>query len=125
MWKAPNRPDNKISQSFNDGLVTVYEQTDTAAPGYQPKPVLEKKVALRYEERKLGIQRYYAAAQNQQRIERVLRVPKTAIVNVQDIAITEDGRKYRIELVQLAPDVYPPCVDLTLSRVEQIAEVTG
>lgn len=125
MWRAPNRPDNKISQSFNDGLVTVYAQTDTAAPGYQPKPVLEKKVALRYEERKLGIQRYYSAAQNQQRIERVLRVPKTAKVNAQDVAITEDGRTYRIELVQLAPDVYPPCVDLTLSRIEQIAEVTG
>lgn len=125
MWRAPNRPDNKISQGFNDGLVTVYEQTDTAAPGYQPQPVLEKKVALRYEERKLGIQRYYAAAQNQQRVERVLRVPKTAIVNAQDVAITEDGRKYRIELVQLAPDVYPPCVDLTLSRIEQNGEVAG
>lgn len=125
MWRSPNRPDNRISQSFNDGLVTVYEQTDAAAPGYQPQPVLEKKVALRYEERRLGIQRYYAAAQNQQRIERVLRVPKTAIVNAQDVAITEDGRKYRIELVQLAPDVYPPCVDLTLSRIEQNGEVTG
>ena len=125
MWRAPNRPDNKISQSFNDGLVTVYAQTDKAKPGYQPKPELEKKTSLRYEERKLGIQRYYAAAQNQQRIERVRRVPKTAKVNAQDVAITEDGRTYRIELVQLAPDVYPPCVDLTLSRIEQIAEVTG
>lgn len=125
MWRAPNRPKNEISQSFNDGVLTVYEQSDAAQPGYQPKPTLKKKITLRYEERKLGIQRYYSAAQNQQRIERVLRVPKTAKVNSQDVAITEDGRQYRIELVQLVPDVYPPCVDLTLSRIEQIAEVEG
>ena len=125
MWRAPSRPKNEISQSFNDGVAEIYEQTDAAAPGYQPRPELKKKITLRYEERKLGIQRYYSAAQNQQRIERVLRVPKTAKVNSQDVAITEDGRQYRIELVQTVPDVYPPCVDITLSRIEQTAEVTG
>lgn len=125
MWKAPNRPKGEVSQSYPDGIVTVYEQTDSAEPGYQPKPQLQKKITLRYEERRMGIQRYYAAAQNQQRIERVLRVPKTGKVNAQDIAVTQDKRQYRIELVQAVPDVYPPSVDLTLSRIEQIAEVTG
>lgn len=125
MWRAPNRPNNEISQSFNDGVLTVYEQSDAAKPGYQPKPTLTKKITLRYEERKLGIQRYYSAAQNQQRIERVVRVPRTDKVNAQDVAKTHDGKQYRIELVQLVPDVFPPSVDLTLSRIEQIAEVEG
>ena len=125
MWKAPNRPKGEVSQSYPDGIVTVYEQTDSAEPGYQPKPQIQKKITLRYEERRMGIQRYYAAAQNQQRIERVLRVPKTGKVSAQDIAVTQDKRQYRIELVQAVPDVYPPSVDLTLSRIEQIAEVTG
>ena len=125
MWRAPNRPKNEVTQTYNDGIVTVYAQTDAAEPGYQPKPTLTKKVTVRYEERKLGIQRYYAAAQNQQRIERVLRVPKTSKISAQDVAATEDGQQYRIELVQLAPGVYPPSVDLTLSRIEQIAEVTA
>ena len=123
MWKAPNRPKGEVSQSYPDGIVTVYEQTDSAEPGYQPKPQLQKKITLRYEERRMGIQRYYAAAQNQQRIERVLRVPKTGKVSAQDVVVTEDGRQFRIEMVQIVPDVYPASVDLTLSRIEQIAEV--
>lgn len=125
MWQAPNRPKGEITQSYNDGLVTVFEQTDAAQPGYQPRPELTKKVSLRYAERRLGIQRYYSAAQSQQRVERVLRVPKSGQVNSQDVAKTEDGRLYRISLVQSVPDVFPPSMDLTLVRIEQSAEVTG
>ena len=40
-------------------------------------------------------------------------------VTSQDVAITEDGRQYRIDLVQSVDEVYPPSVDLTLSKVEQ------
>ena len=123
MWRAPNRPKGEITQSFNDGTVTVFEQTENGQPGYQSRPALTPKVTLRFEERKLGIQRFYSAAQNQQRIERVIRVPRTEKVNAQDVAKTHDGKQYRIELVQLVPDVFPPSVDLTLSRIEQIAEV--
>lgn len=123
MWKAPDRPKGEITQRYNDGMLTVYALTDSAAPGYQPKPELTQKITLRYEERRLGIQRYYAAAQSQQRIERVLRVPKTGKVSAQDVVMTEDGRQFRIEMVQIVPDVYPASVDLTLSRIEQIAEV--
>ena len=39
-WKAPYRPNNEVTQDFNDGVVTVYEVTDSAPPGYQPKPTL-------------------------------------------------------------------------------------
>lgn len=123
MWRAPNRPKGEITQSFNDGTVTVFEQTENGQPGYQSRPALTEKVTLRFEERKLGIQRFYSAAQNQQRIERVIRAPRTQKVNAQDVARTHDGKQYRIELVQLVPDVFPPSVDLTLSRIEQIAEV--
>lgn len=122
MWKAPYRAKNEITQSYNDGFLTLYSQTDTAKPGYQPKPELVKEAEMRFEERKLGIQRYYSAAQSQQRVERVLRVPRMAI-NAQDVVKTHDGRMYRVELVQAVPDVFPPSLDLTLSRIEQIAEV--
>ena len=123
MWKAPDRPKGEITQTFNDGILTVYDLTDGAAPGYQPKPQLTQKITLRYEERRLGIQRYYAAAQSQQRIERVVRVHRTGKVSAQDVVMTEDGRQYRIEMVQIVPDVFPASVDLTLSRIEQIAQV--
>lgn len=126
-WKAPYRPrDNQITQNFSDGVVTVYAITDAAEPGYQPKPQLVQpaKAVLRYEEQRLGLQRYYEAQQNQVQIERVIRTPRAGHVSSQDVAITEDGRQYRIDLVQSADNVYPPSQDLTLAKIEQIFQVS-
>ena len=118
-WTAPYRPANEVTQDYNDGIVTIYAAADSAKPGYQPKPTLtKKKYTLRYDEQRVGIQRYYEAMQNQVQVERVLRVPRAKITN-QDIAETEDGVKYRIDLVQTVDLVYPPSLDLTLTRYEQ------
>lgn len=117
-WTAPYRPANEVTQDYNDGIVTIYAAADSAQPGYQPKPALTKKYTLRYDEQRVGIQRYYEAMQNQVQVERVLRVPRVKITN-QDIAETEDGVKYRIDLVQTVDLVYPPSLDLTLTRYEQ------
>ena len=120
-WTAPYRPANEVTQDYNDGIVTIYAAADSALPGYQPKPELTEKIVLRYEEQRLGIQRYYAAMQNQIQIERVIRVPRAEITN-QDIAETENGVKYRIDLIQTVDLVYPPSLDLTLTRYEQGGE---
>lgn len=119
MWKAPNRPRNEITQSYNDGVVTIYSVADVAQPGYQPQIELTEKIKLRYEERSMGLQRYYQAMQNQVQIERVLRVQRTNKITSQDVAITEDNTKYKIYMVQAVSDVYPPSVDITLSKFEQ------
>ena len=119
MWKAPNRPNHEITQPYNDGMVTIFAAKDVAKPGYAPQVELTKKVTLPYAEQRLGIQRYYQGMQNQIEIERVIRVPKSVQVNSQDVAQTEDGRKYRIDLVQNVLDVYPPSLDLTLVKVSQ------
>lgn len=118
-WKAPYRPDNEVTQSYNDGVVTIYSVTDGAKPGYQPVPTLAEKITLRYAEQRLGIQRYYQAMQDQVKIERVLRTPRAGGVTNQDVAITEDGRRYRVYMVQAVTDVYPPSVDITLSTIDQ------
>ena len=125
-WKAPYRPgtENGVTQNFCDGVVKIYSVTDGAQPGYQPQPVLALKCTLRYEEQRLGIQRYYTGRQNQIQIERVLRVPRVPNVTNQNVAITQDGKKYRIDWVQPLTDVYPPSMDLTLVKYEQIPEVT-
>ena len=61
MWKAPFRPrEERITQDFNDGLVTICTVTDAARPGYQPRPEPAPKLTLRYQERRLGIQRVLA-----------------------------------------------------------------
>ena len=123
MWQKPYRPIKEISQTFNDGIVTVYADTDAAKPGYKPTSGLIKRIELCYEERVLGIQRFFSGKQNQIKVERVIRCPATGQVSTQDVAITEDGQQYRIDLIQKADGVYPPSVDMTLTHVEQKYEV--
>ena len=118
-WKAPYRPSNVVTQGYNSGVVTVYAVTDSARPGYQPVEQLTEKIKLRYEEQRLGIQRYYNAMQNQIQVERVIRVPRAEQITSQDVAETEDGRRYRIDLVQTVDGVWPPSQDLTLVKYQQ------
>lgn len=117
--KLPFRPDHEISQVYPDGLVTIYRLTDSAAPGYAPKPTAAKVGILRYEERRLGLQRFYSAQQVNVQVERVLRVPRGVPAAVQDRAVTEDGQEYEISLIQAVPGIYPPSLDLTLAAVSQ------
>ena len=115
--EAPFRPRQRaeISQQYNDGVVQIYTEADDAVRGYMPVPRLTPTVKLAYQERKLGIKRYYDAKMNQIHVERVIRVPGGAgQINNQNVAETEDGTRYRIDLVQEIPDVYPPSLDLTL-----------
>ena len=124
MWKAPYRAKGEVSQRYNDGVVRIYSVEDTAAPGYAPVETPTLKITLRYEERRLGITRYFSGAQNQMQIDRVLRVQRAGKVNTQDIAVTEDGQNYRVDLVQSVFDVWPESVDLTLSKIEQVIDLT-
>lgn len=119
MYAKPRRPAHEVTQAFNDGFVIICTVRDAAAPGYQPVEALTPRLQLRYEEQRLGVQRYYEAKQNQVEISRVLRVPRAGVVTNQDAAITEDGRHYRIEMVQTVPDVLPPSLDITLSDYRQ------
>lgn len=126
MWKAPNRPAHQITQAYNDGMVAICRETDTALPGKLPQPRADQKIRLAYEERRLGLQRYWSAQAVEVRVDRVLRVQdpgQAGTINTQDIAVTEDGRQYRIEMVQLMTDVYPRSLDLTLQRIDPVYEV--
>lgn len=128
--QLPFRPGNEISQCFNSGLASIYAVTDTAQSGYRPVETPTLTVKVPFENIKLGIQRYYEAKQNQVEVERVIRVPNPGpqyLINNQDIVqLTElakqegeSPKQYRIELVQMAEGIYPPSLDLTLSRIEQ------
>lgn len=123
MRQNPFRAGNEISQPFNSGVVDIYRVTDAGEPGYAPVPRLERRVRLHYEELKLGLIRFYGAKQAQVKVEKVLRVPRRPEVSPQDVAVTQDGKQYRIELVQLAAGVYPPSLDLTLGTVEQVYDL--
>ena len=119
MWKAPNRPNHEINQDYNDGIVTIYSVSDAAQPGYKPEKKLEVKAKLRYAERRVGIQRYYEARQNQVQVERVIRVQRGIAITNQDEAETEDGKRYAVEQVQTVDGVWPPSLDITLAAIRQ------
>lgn len=120
MQRAPYRADHKITETYNDGVVSVYTVTDVATPGYQPVKHRTLLVSLPYEERRVGLERYYSARQNQIKVKRVLRVPHSGKpITSQCLAETEDGATYRVDLVQTVPDSYPPSDDLTLVDYEQ------
>lgn len=121
--KKPTRPSNEISQQYNSGLLVVCSVSDDAEVGYQPKPTLSEKVRLRYDELRLGLNRLYLARQDQVEISRVVRVPRRLEVSPQDVAITEDGKQYRIDSVQVAKDVWPPSMDLSLAQLTENYEV--
>ena len=122
MWKAPYRTKREITQSFNDGVVGIYDVQDAAQPGYKPVKRLLLKEELRFEEQRLGIARLYQSRQVQAEIEKVIRVPKAVPIHPQDIAVIE-GEQYRIDSVQKVMEVYPPCLDLALIHVKQKFEV--
>ena len=86
--------------------------------------MMPPQAVLRFEEQRLGILRYYDALQNQIQVERVIRTPRHGQITNQDVAVTEDGRTYRIDLVQTVDNVWPASVDLTLVRYDQIPDVS-
>ena len=122
MWKAPNRPKHEITQSFNDGVVVIYDVRDVAIPGYKPVEKLFEKISLRFEEQRLGINRLYQSRQAQNEIEKVIRVPKAGNISAKNVALIEE-QQYIIDTIQKVMDVYPPCLDLALVRIEQEIEV--
>ncbi len=50
---------NRPSQSFNDGIVTIRQMRDTAAPGDMENLQPVDLYTLRFEERMVGMQRRY------------------------------------------------------------------
>lgn len=113
----------KKTQSFNDGVVSIYQVGDTSEPGDMPKEgLVNPPVFLRFKQRTVGFSRYYTAMQAQQKVDEVIRCPFCAAVSVQDVAIMA-GKQYRIELVQRPEDVHPAVMDLTLRRLEQNYEI--
>lgn len=107
-----------VSQAFNDGIVNIYSVGNIALAGNKPKEGLTFKVGpLHYEERTVGMGRFWTALQAQVKIEMVLRVPRLRSVSSQDVAIPNDGQQYEIKQIQFPKDVYPPVMDLSLERL--------
>lgn len=106
------------TQPFKDGIVKIYKVDDISEPGNMPKDGLILKNTLRYDERTVGMSRFWVAMQAQAKVEHILRVPRINSISTQDIAVPNDGEQYRIVQIQYIHDVKPPSMDLSLERVD-------
>jgi hypothetical protein len=106
------------TQTFNDGILNIYEVKNIAEAGKKPIKGLTKKVSsLRFEERIVGMSRFWTAKQSQVQINQMLRTPRINSVSTQDVVIPVDGKQYEIKQIQYISDVDPPCMDLSLERL--------
>ncbi len=104
-------------------MVKFYSVSNTAAAGSKPNETLTYKQSLRYEERTVGITRYYAAKQANARVDYVLRCQKRREISTQNIAVPNDGKQYKIIQVQY-PEVHGlPVMDLTLEEVTAVYDI--
>lgn len=115
---------NKRTQTYNDGLLSVYSTENTAPAGEMPNdtPVL-KIGGLRYENRTVGMTRFWQGKQQDTQIDRLVRCPKISSVHNLDVAVTEDGDQYDIVQVQYPEDVELPSMDLSLELIKAKAEL--
>ena len=114
-----------VTQTYNDGVLAVYSVDNSADGGRRPIERLSLKIpTLRYEERTVGINRYWTGIQNAVRIDRLLRVPRHESVSNQDAVILHNGERYTVQQVQYPTDVTPPSMDLSLERTERAYEIT-
>lgn len=105
-------------QTYKDGVCAVYRTKNVAQPGKKAEYKLEPKVPLlRYDERTVGIKRFYTAMQADTRIDRLIRCPRLDSVSVHDVLAIGD-EQYEIEQVQYPVEVKPPSMDVTLRRLE-------
>lgn len=106
------------TQSFNDGMVFIYSVGNTGESGDMPHEGLILQQTLRYHERTVGFNRYYAALQNNIKVDYVIRCPEVRDLSNSDkdilVAVLNGGNQYEIKQIQYPEDVEPPVMDLTL-----------
>ena len=97
------------AQTFNDGLCTIFRNSVGG---------LTKKVGpLRFDNRAVGVNRFYLAMQNNSQIDRVIRAPRQPNVESNDIAVLHDGTQFTIKQIQMPPEIVPPVMDLSLEKM--------
>lgn len=112
------------TQPFKDGVVNIYKVDNISDPGNKPKQELVHKAKLRYDERTVGMSRYWVAMQAQAKVEQMIRVPRLDFISTQDVAILKDGEQYRIIQIQYPVGVEPHSMDLSLERLEAAYEIS-
>lgn len=105
-------------QTFNDGVASFYKVGNIAEKGERPKDgLIEIAKKIRYEERTVGVGRFWTAMQSSAKISQMLRVPRTPI-SLGDIVIPNDNEQYKIVQIQTIKEARPYVMDVSLERID-------
>lgn len=107
---------------LKDGMIQIFAVGNIAKPGGRPKQGLKPKHSARFEERVVGMARYWTAKQASATIDRLVRCYRVESVSTHDIAVV-NGEQYDIKQIQYPPDLSALCMDLSLSRRQDRYEV--
>ena len=112
---------------LDSGTLTAWRGTNMAEAGGMPALRYTQIWGSYYEDRTVGIQRYYTAMQHDSRVDAMVRVQRTYELRPASDRIVlspyshEDGSAYRIIQLQQVLDVDGlPVTDLTLERDDGI-----
>ena len=101
---------------FNSGIVNIYASVNIADVGDKPNFQLKHRWKLRFENKTVGMQRFYIAQQSDTELSRLVQVPQQLGINLHDVA-TIDGISYDIVQVQHKYDTKPFSTLLSLERI--------
>lgn len=102
---------SKQFEVFNDGVCGLREIDDDGNAGVQRE-------ALRFQERTVGIKRYFEAMTAKVQIDRLIRVPMRPWLTSEYLAVI-DGQVYEIKQIQKINDTSPKTNDISLHLTRQ------
>ena len=102
---------NKQFETFNDGNCHIHFIDEDGNAG-------KEKECLHFQERTVGIKRYYEAMTAKMQVDRLIRVPfRSWLTN--ECLINLDGDIYEIRQVQTIPDSMPKTNDISIHLAKQ------
>ena len=105
-------------ETFNDGICSFRMIDEEGNAG-------KEREHLRFQERTVGVKRYYEAMTAKAQIDRLIRVPFRPWITTEYLAVIQ-GQVYEIRQAQAIPDTHPKTndVSLHLERQRRIADGT-
>lgn len=107
---------------FDSGQVDIYKLSNTAQAGDVPKEGLTYSSSYWYEERAVGVTRFYAALKADVKIERLIRIWQDRDVYTDQVCKIDDAQ-YKI--VQVQHGVNEDGLDITDLSLERLGEAYG
>jgi hypothetical protein len=110
---------------FDDGQVDIYSITNTAFAGDLPKEGLTYGSSYWYEERTIGITRFYAALKTDVKLEMVIRIWRDKSIDT-SLICKIDEVQYRIVQVQhLENEDGLEVTDISLEKQGETYDIIG